>query len=239
VTFTYNGKEQDGSHPSQGGYSTKIVVDENYVLRLPKNLPLDATAPLLCAGTTLYSALKHWHVGTGKNVAIVGLGGLGHMGVKIAHGMGAEVTVFSHSLSKEADARRMGAAHFHATSGPFDAVASTFDLIICTVPLGIDWNQYLRLLKRDGTMVLVGIPEKDVPVGAPALIFGRRSLAGSAVGSIKETQEMLDFCGKHNIAAEIELISIQNVNEAYERVLKSDVRYRFVIDAASLNDPVS
>jgi alcohol dehydrogenase (NADP+) len=239
VTFTYNGKEQDGNHPTHGGYSTKIVVDENYVLRLPNNLPLDAAAPLLCAGTTLYSALRHWHIGTGKKVAIVGLGGLGHMGVKIAHAMGADITVFSHSLRKEADAKRMGATRFYSTSGALDEVASTFDLIICTVPVGLDWNQYMRLLKRDGAMVLVGIPEKDVPVGAPTLIFGRRSLAGSAVGGVKETQEMLDFCGKHNIAAEIELISIQQVNEAYERVLKSDVRYRFVIDIASLNASVS
>ena len=239
VTFTYNGKERDGSHLTRGGYSTKVVVNENYVLRLPTNLPLDAAAPLLCAGIAVYSPLKYWHIGAGKKVAIVGLGGLGHMGVKIAYAMGADVTVLSHSLKKGADGKRMGAMDFCASSGIFDNVASTFDLIICTVPVEIDWNQYLKLLKRDGTMVVVGIPAEDVPVGAFPLIFGRRSLAGSAVGGIKETQEMLDFCGEHDITAEIELISIQQVNEAYERVLKSDVRYRFVIDIASLKDGVA
>ncbi|ARG96505.1 NAD(P)-dependent alcohol dehydrogenase [Legionella micdadei] len=236
ATLTYNCMERDGTRLTQGGYSTKIVVDENYVLRLPGNLPLDASAPLLCAGITLYSPLKHWHVGPGKKIAIVGLGGLGHMGVKIAHAMKADVTVLSHSLKKEADAKRMGANHFYATSdsNTFTQLARTFDLIICTVSSGIDWNQYLSLLKRDGTMVVVGIPEDNVPINAFSLIKNRLSIGGSLIGGIKETQEMLDFCGKHDIAADIELIPIQKVNEAYERVLKSDVRYRFVIDIASL-----
>lgn len=237
LTLTYNGLERDGSRLSQGGYSTKIVVDENYVLRLPQNLPLDATAPLLCAGITLYSPLKHWHAGPDKKVAVVGLGGLGHMGVKIAHAMKADVTVLSHSMKKEADAKRMGASHFYSTSdsNTFTQLARTFDLIICTVSSDIDWNQYLGLLKRDGTMVVVGIPEDEVPINAFSLIKSRLSVSGSMIGGIKETQEMLDFCGKHNIAADIELIPIQKVNEAYERMLKSDVRYRFVIDIASLD----
>jgi alcohol dehydrogenase (NADP+) len=162
------------------------------------------------------------------------LGGLGHMGVKIARAMGADVTVFSHSLNKEADGKRMGAAYLYVTSGTLDKVAGSFGLIICTVPIEIEWNRYLGLLKRDGTMVIVGIPEKTVPIGAPQLIFGRRNLAGSAVGGIKETQEMLDFCGEHSITAEIELISIQQVNGAYEQVINSDVRYRFVIDIESI-----
>lgn len=236
MTTTYNGMERDGSRLTQGGYSTKIVVNENYVLRLPGNLPLDASAPLLCAGITLYSPLNHWHAGPGKKVAIVGLGGLGHMGVKIAHAMGAEVTVLSHSNKKQEDSKRLGANHFYATSEPatFNKLASTFDLIICTVSAGIDWNEYLKLLKRDGTMVVVGVPEENVPVNAFSLVAGRRSLAGSLIGGIKETQEMLDFCGKHNLTADIELIPIQQVNDAYERILKSDVRYRFVIDIASL-----
>ncbi|MGA7674588.1 MAG: NAD(P)-dependent alcohol dehydrogenase [Rhizomicrobium sp.] len=233
---TYSGHEQDGKTVTQGGYSDKIVVDENYVLRVPDNLPLDAAAPLLCAGITLYSPLKHWKAGPGKNVAIVGLGGLGHMGVKIAHALGAEVTVLSHSLKKQADGKRLGADHFFATSDPqtFAKLAGSFDLIVCTVGTGIDWNQYLGLLKLDGTMVVVGAPPEQVPLGAFALIGMRRNLAGSMIGGIKETQEMLDFCGKHDIACDIELIPIQKVNEAYDRVVKSDVRYRFVIDMASL-----
>lgn len=236
MTLTYNCMERDGSSLTQGGYSTKIVVDENYVLRLPENLDLAATAPLLCAGITLYSPLNHWHIGPGKKIAIVGLGGLGHMGVKIAHAMGAEVTVLSHSLKKESDAKRLGAKHFYATSDAktFTKLVGSFELIICTVSAGIDWNQYLQLLKRDGTMVIVGIPEENIPINGFSLVSGRRSLSGSMIGGTKETQEMLDFCGKHNITSDIELIPIQQVNEAYERVLKSDVRYRFVIDIASL-----
>lgn len=233
---TYNAKEKDGVTQTQGGYSTKIVVDEHYVLHLPENLPLDATAPLLCAGITLYSPLKHWKAGPGKKVAIIGLGGLGHMGVKIAHAMGADVTVLSHSMKKEADAKRLKADHFYDTSdkSTFTKLANHFDLIINTVSAHINWNDYLSLLKRDGTMVVVGIPEDNIPLQAFSLIGGRRSLAGSLIGGIKETQEMLDFCGKHNITSDIELININQVNEAYERVLKSDVRYRFVIDIDSL-----
>lgn len=231
---TYNGKEKDGS-PTYGGYSNKIVVQEDFVLRLPDNLSLQGTAPLLCAGITLFSPLRHWQAGPGKKVAIVGLGGLGHVGVKIAHALGADVTVLSHSPHKEADSKRLGANHFYATANPdtFKQLAHHFDLIICTVSAGIDWNQYLSLLKTNGTMVLIGIPEGDRPVGAFNLIMQRRNLAGSLIGGIKETQEMLDFCGKHGIEADIELIPIDKVNEAYERVLKSDVRYRFVIDIAN------
>ncbi|MGC9952735.1 MAG: NAD(P)-dependent alcohol dehydrogenase [Rhizomicrobium sp.] len=236
TSFTYNSHEQDKKTITQGGYSDKIVVDENYVLSIPGNLPLDAAAPLLCAGITLYSPLRHWKAGPGKKVAIVGLGGLGHIGVKIAHALGAEVTVLSHSLKKQADGKRLGADHFYATSDPetFAKLKGSFDLIVCTVGTGIDWNQYLELLKMDATMVLVGLPEQRVPLAAGVLINLRRNLAGSMIGGIKETQKMLDFCGKHNIASDIEIIPIQKVNEAYDRIVKSDVRYRFVIDMASL-----
>ncbi len=234
--FTYNSAESDGT-PTQGGYSERIVVDENYTLRIPGNLPLDAAAPLLCAGITLYSPLRHWNAGPGKKVAIIGLGGLGHMGVKIAHAMGAEVTVLSHSESKRADAARLGADHYFNTGDPdtFTSLARSFDLIVNTVSAELDWDAYIRLLKIDGAMVVVGIPDKQVPVGAFPLVGGRRSLAGSMIGGIAETQEMLDFCGRHNIVSDIETIAIQQVNEAYERVLRSDVRYRFVIDLATLN----
>ncbi|MEI8346431.1 MAG: NAD(P)-dependent alcohol dehydrogenase [Pseudomonadota bacterium] len=236
ATMTYNGKERDGKTLTYGGYSNKIVVDENYVLKMPDNLPLDACAPLLCAGITLYSPLKHWKAGPHKKVAIIGMGGLGHMGVKIASALGADVTVLSHSLKKKEDGVRMGAHHFHATSDAetFQKLKGQFDLIINTVSMNIDWNQYLNLLTEDGTMVLLGVPEKQVPLGAFSLIAGRRSLAGSLIGGIKETQEMLDFCSKNKITCDIELIPIQKVNEAYERVIKSDVRYRFVIDMKSL-----
>jgi uncharacterized zinc-type alcohol dehydrogenase-like protein len=234
---TYNGVEADGVTPTQGGYSDHIVVKEGYVLSVPDSIPLDAAAPLMCAGITLYSPLRHWQAGPGKKVAIVGMGGLGHMGVKLAHAMGAHVTVLSQTLSKKEDGLKFGADEYYATSDPetFKALAGTFDLIICTVSAGIDWNAYLRLLKVDGSMVLVGAPENPVPVHAFSLIPGRKSLSASMIGSIKETQEMLDFCAKHDIAADIEVIDIKDVNEAYERVLKSDVRYRFVIDMATLN----
>ncbi|MBS1856626.1 MAG: NAD(P)-dependent alcohol dehydrogenase [Acidobacteria bacterium] len=235
AVWTYNGRDYEGV-PTMGGYSDNIVVDENYVLRLPEHLPLDACAPLLCAGITMYSPLRHWRAGKGMRVAIVGLGGLGHMGVKLAHAMGAETTVLSHSLRKQADGRRLGADEFYATSDPetFRKLQRRFDLIINTVSAGIDWNEYLGLLDVNGSMVMVGLPEHPVAVGAFPLVLGRRSLAGSTIGGIRETQEMLDFCGQHNIASDIEVIPIQMVNEAYERVLKSDVRYRFVIDLASL-----
>ncbi|MGW6780290.1 NAD(P)-dependent alcohol dehydrogenase [Brucella pseudogrignonensis] len=234
---TYNTFERDGVTRTQGGYSDQIVVKEGYVLSMPDNLPLDASAPLLCAGITLYSPLRHWQAGPGKKVAIVGMGGLGHMGVKLATAMGADVTVLSQSLSKKEDGLKLGAKAYYATSDQetFKTLAGTFDLIICTVGVAIDWNAYLGLLKINGTMVVVGVPEDMVPVHAFSLVPGRKTLAGSMIGSIKETQEMLDFCGKHNIVSEIEMIAIKDINEAYERVLKSDVRYRFVIDMASLD----
>lgn len=236
MTGTYNSVERDGSQATQGGYSTKIVVHEDYVLRIPENLPLDAAAPLLCAGITLYSPLAHWKARPGKKVAIVGMGGLGHMGVKIAAAMGADVTVLSHSMRKQEDAKAFGAKEFFATSNPetFQKLRGKFDLIINTVSVGVDWNQLLGLLRLDGSLVVVGIPEEAVPVGAFSLIGGRRSLAGSLIGGIRETQEMLDFCGKHGIVCEIEKISASDVNKAYERVVKSDVRYRFVIDTATI-----
>lgn len=236
AAFTYNGTEMDRKTVTQGGYSDKIVVDENYVLKIPSNIPLDKAAPLLCAGITLYSPLRHWDAKPGKKVAIIGMGGLGHMGVKLAAAMGAEVTVLSQSLKKQEDGKKFGAKHFYASSNPetFTKLAGTFDFIINTVSDGIDWNAYLGLVKNDGAMVQVGVPSSAVPVHAFSLLFGRKSLSGSLIGGIKETQEMLDFCGRHNITPEIEKISFEKVNDAYERVIKSDVRYRFVIDTATL-----
>lgn len=234
---TYDGFEQDGKTPTQGGYSNVIVVDENYVLGIPKNIPLDKAAPLLCAGITLYSPLVHWKAGPGKKVAILGLGGLGHMGVKIARALGAEVTVLSHSEKKKEDALRMGAHHFVNThdKSVFEKYANTFDLIINTVSSAdIDMNAYFGLLKLDATLVVVGIPDRPLTISPFPLVMKRRSYAGSLIGSMKETQEMLDFCGKHEITPEIEVIGPAKVNEAYERVLKSDVRYRFVIDMKTI-----
>lgn len=238
VAFSYNGTEMDEKTPTMGGYSQRIVVDENYVLRIPDALPLDAAAPLLCAGITLYSPLRHWQAGPGKRVAIVGLGGLGHMGVKLAHALGADVTVLSQTLKKRDDGIRMGADAYYATSDPltFEKLQNSFDLIINTVSSPMDWNAYLALLKLDGTMVVLGVPERPVPIEAFAVIHNRRSLAGSSIGGIRETQEMLDFCAQYGILPDVEVIPIQHVNEAYERVLKSDVRYRFSIDMASLNE---
>jgi len=235
-TLTYNAVERDGKNRTQGGYSNKIIVDENYVLRIPENIPMNRAAPLLCAGITMYSPLKHWKAGPGKKVGIIGLGGLGHMRVKIAHALGAEVIVLSHSLRNQEDGKRMGADNFYATSDPesFKRLKGYFDLIINTLAIEIDWDKYLNLLALDGTMVVVGIPEKKSPIGPSTLINGRRSLAGSVIGGIRETQEMLDFCSKHNFSSDIETIPIQKVNEAYERVVKSDVRYRFVIDMKSI-----
>jgi uncharacterized zinc-type alcohol dehydrogenase-like protein len=203
---------------------------------MPANLPLEACAPLLCAGITLYSPLRYWKAGPGKKVAIVGLGGLGHMGVKLAHALGAEVTVLSQTLKKQADGKRLGADHFYATSDPetFTKLANSFDLILNTVSAPMDWSQYMSLLRLDGTMVIVGLPEKDIPISAFSLTANRRSLAGSQIGGIGETQEMLDFCSTHGVACDVEVVPMQQVNEAYERVLKSDVRYRFVIDMATL-----
>jgi alcohol dehydrogenase (NADP+) len=232
---TYNGVDRD-SRPTQGGYSGAIVVDENYVLRIPDALPLDAAAPLLCAGITLYSPLRHWNAGPGKRVAVIGLGGLGHMGVKLAAAMGAEVTVLSQSLKKMEDGLRLGASHYYATSDAdtFDKLAGSFDLIVNTVSANLDMSSYLGLLDVDGTLVELGLPEHPMVVSAQPLAMGRRSLAGSAIGGIAETQEMLDFCAEHGVRPEIEVIEPDYINEAYERVLASDVRYRFVIDTASL-----
>lgn len=235
-TLTYNGFERDGMTPTQGGYSNKIVVNDDYVLKIPNGLPLPRAAPLMCAGVTLYSPLMHWNAGPGKKVGIIGLGGLGHMGVKIAHALGAEVTVLSHSLHKQEDGRRMGADHFLATSDPmtFEKLKGSFDMIINTVSVELDMNSYLNLLRLDGTMVIVGLPEKELSFGASSLTNARRRLAGSVIGGIQETQEMLEFCDKHKIYCDIELTPIQRVNEAYQRVVNSDVKYRFVIDMKSL-----
>ncbi len=233
---TYNALEKDGKTATYGGYSQKIVVDENYVLKIPDSLPLDKAAPLLCAGITTYSPLKHWKIKAGSKVGVLGLGGLGHMAVKIAAAMGAEVTVLSHSGSKKADALRMGAKNFVITAEPgvLDPYAAYFDLIINTVSANLDLGAYLMLLKLDATLVAVGVPEHPVSFGFFPLIQGRRSLSGSLIGGIQETQEMLDFCAQHGLSAEIEVISIEKVNEAFERMTQGDVRYRFVIDLSTL-----
>ncbi len=233
--WSYNSREKDGTI-TMGGYSNNLVAHEDFVLRMPTNLALGACAPLLCAGITLYSPLKHWHAGPGQRVAIVGLGGLGHMGVKIAHAMGADVTVLSHSSKKKEDAKRLGADHFYNTSdsATFTSLKRHFNLIINTVSAPLDWNQYTEMLAVDGSFVVVGVPGKPIPIEAFPLIHARRSIAGSVIGGIRETQEMLDFCAKHQFASDVEVIGIEKVNEAFERVLKSDVRYRFVIDMASL-----
>lgn len=235
-TGTYNNLEKDGITPTQGGYSDVIVVNENYVLRIPDTLPLDKAAPLLCAGITLYSPLMHWKAGPGKKIALMGLGGLGHMGVKIARALGAEVTVLSHSDKKREDALKMGAHHFISTRDKkiFAQHAQTFDLIINTVAADINMGDYFNLLKRDATLVVVGLPEKPLSIHPFPLVLMRRSYSGSVIGSIKETQEMLDFCAKHNITPDIELITPAQVNDAYERVINSDVRYRFVMDMGKL-----
>lgn len=232
---TYNGIGRDGQ-PTYGGYSQAIVVDENYVLRIPDALPLDAAAPLLCAGVTLYSPLRHWNAGPGKRIAVIGLGGLGHMGVKLGTAMGADVTVLSQSLKKMEDGLRLGAGEYYATADPdtFRKLRNSFDLILNTVSANLDLGRYLKLLDVDGTLVELGIPEHPMPVPAFALALMRRSLTGSNIGGIPETQEMLDFCAEHGVTPEIEVIEPDYVNEAYERVLASDVRYRFVIDTSSL-----
>ncbi|WP_314611909.1 NAD(P)-dependent alcohol dehydrogenase [Streptomyces stackebrandtii] len=235
MTGTYNALDKNGE-PTYGGYSTHIVVDENYTLRIPEGIALDEAAPLLCAGITLYSPLAHWQAGPGKKVAIVGLGGLGHMGVKIAHALGAEVTVLSQSLKKREDGLKLGADHYYATSDPetFTKLAGTFDLIISTVSAPLDFGAYLSLVKTDGALVNVGAPEEPVALNLFSLIGGRKTLAGSMIGGIAETQEMLDFCAEHGLGAEIEVIGADRINEAYERVIASDVRYRFVIDASTI-----
>jgi alcohol dehydrogenase (NADP+) len=237
LTLTYNFPDKHETAPvTYGGYSDSIVVDEHFVLRVPPKLDLAGTAPLLCAGITTYSPMRHWGVSKGKKVGVVGLGGLGHMGVKFAHAMGAHTVVFTTSPGKVEDARRLGADEVVISRNADEMAkhAGSFDLILDAVSADHDINAYLELLARDGNLTLVGAPEKPLGVSAFKLIFGRRSLTGSAIGGIAETQEMLDFCGKHNITSDVEVIPIQKVNEAYDRLLRSDVKYRFCIDMASL-----
>jgi uncharacterized zinc-type alcohol dehydrogenase-like protein len=236
LVSTYNGTERDEKTPTYGGYSSQIVVDESYTLRIPTNLPLANVAPLLCAGITTYSPLRRFKVSPGQRVGVVGLGGLGHMGVKLAASMGAEVTVFSTSPGKERDARGLGAHSFVVTKDPqqLEALAGKFDFILDTVSAPHDVNTYLNLLRREGAMVLVGAPEKPLDVAAFSLITNGRTLAGSMIGGIRETQEMLDYCAEKGITSDVEIIPIERIDEAYERTIKSDVRYRFVIDMESL-----
>src|SRR4051812_43260236 len=238
LVLTYNFPDKHLGGVTFGGYSDSIVVDQRFVLRVPSNLSLAGVAPLLCAGITTYSPLRHWGVGKGKKVGIVGLGGLGHMGVKFAHALGAHVVVFSTSPNKKDDALRLGADEvvISKNANEMEKHVGSFDFILDAVSADHDINAYLNLLRRDGNITLVGAPEKPLAVAAFNLIMGRRSLSGSPIGGIAETQEMLDFCGKHNITADVEIIPIQKVNEAYERLLKSDVKYRFVIDMASLKN---
>ncbi len=234
---TYNANDYDGN-PTYGGYSTSIVVDQKFTLHVSAKLDIKAVAPLLCAGITTYSPLRHWNVGKGTKVAIVGLGGLGHMGVKFAASFGAEVTVISTSPDKEKDAKELGAHKFIVSKDPeqMKAAANSFDFILNTVSAQHDYNEYLALLGMNGTMTVVGVPPQPSVVAAFSLIGGRKSLAGSLIGGIKETQEMLDYCAEHNIVCDVEMIDISAINEAYERMLKNDVRYRFVIDIASLKN---
>ncbi|OIJ24366.1 NAD(P)-dependent alcohol dehydrogenase [Nocardioides luteus] len=232
---TYAAKDHDGSF-TQGGYSTHVVVDAHFALKVPESMDAAAATPLLCAGITTYAPLKRWGAGPGKKVAIVGLGGLGHMGVKIAHAMGAEVTVLSQSLKKQEDGLRLGADHYYATSDPatFETLKNSFDLIVNTVSAEIPVDDYLGLLAVDGTLVNVGAPPAPLSVNVFSLLTNRRNFAGSMIGGIPLTQEMLDFCAEHGIGADVEVISAEQINEAYARVLASDVRYRFVIDTATL-----
>ncbi|MCI0447651.1 NAD(P)-dependent alcohol dehydrogenase, partial [bacterium] len=236
VSFTYCSTEQDQKTPTQGGYSSQIVVDENYVLKISPKLPLANVAPLLCAGITTYSPLRQHKVGPGQKVAIIGLGGLGHMAVKLAASMGADVTVLSRSKSKEQDAHRLGANHFVVTKDPknLEPLANHFNFILDAVSAPHDPNMYLNLLRRDAVMVLVGVPDKPLEVQPFSLILKRRKLAGSLIGGIRETQEMLDYCAEKNITADVEIIPIQEIAEAFERTTKGDVHYRFVIDMKSL-----
>jgi uncharacterized zinc-type alcohol dehydrogenase-like protein len=235
MTGTYNQLERDGKTPAMGGYSNIFVINEDYAVTIPDNLPLDGVAPLLCAGITLYSPLKNWKAGPGKKVGVMGLGGLGHMGVKFAHAMGAEVTVFSHSESKKADALAMGADHFVVTKNPdvLTPLKSSFDLILNTVSAELDINLYLDLIKLDGTLVVIGLPGKPYAVEAGGLLAKRRSLAGSMIGGIPQLQEMLNFCGEKNIVSDVEVIKADYINQAYDRTVASDVKYRFVIDAST------
>ena len=236
MILTYNSSDKHLGGVTYGGYSESIIVDEHFVLRVPSKLDLAGAAPLLCAGITTYSPMRHWGVSKGKKVGIVGLGGLGHMGVKLAHALGAHVVVFTHSPHKQDDALRLGADEVVVSryANEMQKHAGSFDFILDAVSADHDINAYLNLLRRDGNITLVGAPEKPLGVAAFGLIVGRRSLSGSNIGGIRETQEMLDFCGAHNITADVEVIPIQKVNEAYDRLLKSDVKYRFSIDMASL-----
>lgn len=236
AAFTYNGTLMDRATPTFGGYAAEIVVADRFALKIPAGLDPAATAPLLCAGITTWSPLRQWQVKPGDRVAVVGLGGLGHMAVKLAASMGAEVTTLSTSRSKEADARRLGATHFEPTGddSTFEKLAGRFDLIVDTVSAPHEYDRYLGLLRPRGTMVLLGVPPAPTPVSAMALIMGNKRLVGSLIGGVKETQEMLDYCAAKGIVADIETIPIQEINRAYERMLKADVRYRFVIDLASL-----
>lgn len=236
-TQTYNAFEQDKKTITYGGYSSHIVVTQDFVLSVSDKLPLEKVAPLLCAGITTYSPLRHWGVKAGHKVAVVGLGGLGHMAVKLASSMGAEVTMLSRSASKEKDAAELGAHHFKLTTNKetMKEIANSFDFIIDTVSAEHDYNEYLALLRTNGVMILLGVPPTPAEVGAASLIFGRRSLVGSLVGGIKETQEMLDYCAEHQITSDVEVISMDQINEAYERTLAGDVRYRFVIDMATID----
>jgi uncharacterized zinc-type alcohol dehydrogenase-like protein len=237
LALTYNGTEMDETTPTFGGYSSNIVVNEDYALKVMQQENLAAVAPLLCAGITTYSPLKRFNVGEGKSVGVVGLGGLGHMGVKLAASMGAKVTVFSTSPSKEEDARQLGAHDFVVTKNPENlaSLAGKFDFILDTVSAAHDLNMYLNLLRRNGVMVVVGVPEKPAEVHAFSVISNNRTLAGSLIGGIPETQEMLDYCAANNIVSDVEVIPIQQIEEAYERTIKADVRYRFVIDMKSLS----
>jgi uncharacterized zinc-type alcohol dehydrogenase-like protein len=233
MTGTYNNYERDGKTLAQGGYSDSFVVDQDYAVTIPKNLDMAGVAPLLCAGITLYSPLKNWGAGPGKKVGVIGLGGLGHMGLKFSAALGAHTTVFSHSPNKESDARKMGADDFVVTSNPKDLAKldKSFDLILNTVSADMDLTPYLQLLKLDGTLVLIGLPMNPYVVNTPALLTQRRSISGSMIGGIKETQEMLNFCGQHNIVSDVEVVDPEYINQAYERTVASDVKYRFVIDA--------
>jgi uncharacterized zinc-type alcohol dehydrogenase-like protein len=236
MTGTYNQLERDGKTVAMGGYSNYFVINEDYAVHIPANLPLEGVAPLLCAGITLYSPIKHWNVGPGKKVAVMGLGGLGHMGVKFAVAMGADVTVLSHSPHKKDDALAMGAHHFVATNDDsvFAAHAKTFDVILNTVSAELDINKYVSLLKLDGTLVVIGLPGKPYAVHVGSLLDGRRSIAGSMIGGIPQLQEMLNFCGEKSIVSDVEVIKADYINEAYERTVASDVKYRFVIDASTI-----
>ncbi|GAB3936159.1 NAD(P)-dependent alcohol dehydrogenase [Mucilaginibacter myungsuensis] len=235
-TQTYNSMERDGSRPTYGGYSNTIVVREEFVLHISEDVDLAATAPLLCAGITTYSPLRHWGVGKGHKLAVLGLGGLGHMAVKFGVAFGAEVTVLSTSPKKEEDAKKLGAHHFVVTSDPeqIKAATGTFDFILDTVSAPHDFNMYLSLLRTNGVHICVGVPPEPAQIAAFSLLGGRKSLAGSGIGGIKETQEMLDFCAEHNIVSDIELIDIKDITASYDRMVKGDVRYRFVIDMATL-----